>query len=89
VPKPCKLWLISRLAGGFRASLNGPEWAGDSVFRLGSGGTLKRWGWGNAGGVTVSFFEWVQNMQRLRWEEHEISTRLGMDPRKSARIGLS
>ncbi len=37
----------------------------------------------NAGGVIVSYFEWVQNLQHFRWEEDEVNERLAKIMRRA------
>ncbi|HEX6488939.1 MAG TPA: Glu/Leu/Phe/Val dehydrogenase [Candidatus Dormibacteraeota bacterium] len=82
VPAALGNQLTSRNAGLVRASLivegaNGPTTPeADAIFRS-RGITVVPDILANAGGVTVSYFEWVQDLQSFFWSEHEVNQKLG------------
>ena len=82
VPAALGNQLTSRNAGGVKAKLivegaNGPTTPeADEIFRR-RGIFLVPDILANAGGVTVSYFEWVQDLQSFFWSEHEVNQKLG------------
>lgn len=68
-------------ANGVRAKVivegaNGPTTPEADDILYGNGQTVVPDILANAGGVTVSYFEWVQDKQAFFWREHEINERL-------------
>jgi glutamate dehydrogenase (NAD(P)+) len=81
VPAAIGNQLTSRNAGRLKAKLivegaNGPTTPeADEIFRK-RGIFLVPDILANAGGVTVSYFEWVQDLQSFFWSEHEVNQKL-------------
>jgi glutamate dehydrogenase (NAD(P)+) len=81
VPAAIGNQLTSRNAGNVKAKLivegaNGPTTPeADEIFRR-RGIVLVPDILANAGGVTVSYFEWVQDLQSFFWSEHEVNQKL-------------
>jgi glutamate dehydrogenase (NAD(P)+) len=81
VPAALENQITSHNAADIRAKLvvegaNGPTTPeADEIFRQ-RGVILVPDILANAGGVTVSYFEWVQDLQSFFWSEHEINARL-------------
>ena len=55
---------------------NGPTTAEAHDILVGKGVTVVPDILANAGGVTVSYFEWTQNIQQFRWEESRVVAEL-------------
>jgi glutamate dehydrogenase (NAD(P)+) len=81
IPAALENQLTRENAARVRASLvvegaNGPTTPDADHILLDRGVTLVPDILANAGGVTVSYFEWVQNLQHFFWSEQEINQRL-------------
>ncbi len=81
IPAAMENQLTVRNAARIQARLiveaaNGPTTPGAEAILYDKGVTIVPDILANAGGVTVSYFEWVQDLQRFFWTEHEINDRL-------------
>jgi glutamate dehydrogenase (NAD(P)+) len=90
VPAALSGALHERNAADVRARMvvegaNGPTTPGADAILRGRGVAVVPDILANAGGVVVSYFEWVQNLQQLRWGEGEVNERL--DQRLTAAFG--
>ncbi|HEX2165566.1 MAG TPA: Glu/Leu/Phe/Val dehydrogenase dimerization domain-containing protein [Thermoanaerobaculia bacterium] len=82
--------LVPAALGGVLTAENAPEVRARMIVEAANGPTepaadlvLRRRGipvvpdiYANAGGVTVSYFEWVQNIQQLAWDEERVNEEL-------------
>ncbi len=90
VPAALENQLTIRNAGRIKARLvveaaNGPTTPEAEQILDGRGITVVPDILANAGGVTVSYFEWAQNLQRFSWSEQEVNKRLEGVMQKSYR----
>jgi len=81
IPAALENQLVARNAARVKARLiveaaNGPTTPDAEAILYDKGVTIVPDILANAGGVTVSYFEWVQDLQRFFWAEHEINDRL-------------
>ena len=81
VPAAIGNQITSRNAGGVKARLvvegaNGPTTPEADQILQDRGVLLVPDILANAGGVTVSYFEWVQDLQSFFWSEHEVNQKL-------------
>jgi glutamate dehydrogenase (NAD(P)+) len=64
---------------------NSPTTAGADAILEGKGKLVVPDVLANAGGVVVSYFEWVQNLQHFSWEEREVNEKLSTIMRRAYR----
>ncbi len=81
IPAAFEDTITSKNAGSVRAKVilelaNGPVTAAAEKIILAKGSTILPDILANAGGVTVSYFEWVQNNSGLYWDSEEVQSRL-------------
>lgn len=81
IPAALENTITGKTAPGIKAKIivegaNGPTTSeGDSILQQ-NGVTVVPDILANAGGVAVSYFEWIQNIQGVKWDEEKINGRL-------------
>jgi glutamate dehydrogenase (NAD(P)+) len=81
VPAALEGQITARNAGGVKAKIileaaNGPITPGGDAILADAGVTVVPDIVANAGGVIVSYFEWVQNLNCIYWQEDDVNQRL-------------